>query len=260
MKKVWKITSKKLPEAKVLLNILKSEFLKPKKDAMFLTGTLIAAAAPFLIIIKDKFLAEPPSDIMSWIMSCCLIDFFVLSVMSGFIITNSVQKEYQTGAIINIFGSGVSRAAFIFAKLSVWFLWYAALLACIEIITLCGSCYLYPSQFDADFAKTVVVMFTKFGLLAFVTLIPILWITIVQRKLFYPSVLLSLGLSGILAGGFNISEEAILPACIVPWTAVAPISIYNLNSPYNVIASVSIILCGIAGMCAALYSVYKQEL
>ena len=56
-----------------MLNILKSEILKLKKDAMFYTGTIISILIPVLIIIKDKFLSTTPSEIMDWVMSCCLI-------------------------------------------------------------------------------------------------------------------------------------------------------------------------------------------
>lgn len=242
-----------------MLNILKSEFLKLKKDTMFYTGTIISALVPILAIIKDKFLSTPPDEITEWVMNCCLIDFLVLSALSGFIITNLVQKEYQSGALTNILSSAVSRASFVFAKLAIWFSWYIVLLIYIEIVTVLGSRFLYPAQFDIDFARMVIVMFTKFGLSSFITFIPLLWVTILQRKLFYPAILVAIGFTGILFGGFNISMEMILPASIVPWTAVSLVTIYQIESPYLIIGIISIAITGIIGLLLALRSIYKQD-
>lgn len=242
-----------------MLNILKSEFLKLKKDTMFFTGTIISILIPVFIILKDKFFATPPAQIMDWVMSCCLIDFLILSVLSGFMITNLVQKEYQSGTLVNILSTAVSRASFVFAKLTVWFLWYIVLLACIESITILGGILLYPSQFNAAFAKLILVMFTKFGLLAFLTFIPLLWITILQKKLFYPAVLTAIGLTGLLLGGFNLSAEIILPASIVPWTAVTLVAVYQVERPYMIIGIISIALTGMLGLLLALRSIYRQD-
>lgn len=227
---------------------------------MFLTGTIISILVPVFIIIKDKFMSTPPDEMMDWVMTCCLLDFLILSALSGFIITNLVQKEYQAGTLTNILSTAVSRAFFIFAKLAVWFLWYVILLAYTEIVTVIGSRLIYPSQFNVQFAKIVFVMFTKFGLLTFITLIPLLWITILQKKLFYPAVLAGIGFTGILLGGFTISMDMILPASIVPWTAVSLVAVYQVESPYLVIGLISIALTGIVGLFLALQSIYKQDL
>lgn len=242
-----------------MLNILKSEFLKLKKDSMFFTGTIISLLIPVLLIIKDQFLSVPPSDISEWVMTCCLINFLVLPALSGFIITNLVQKEYQSGTLTNILSAAVSRASFVFAKLAVWFLWYVLLLVYIEIMTVLGGRLLYPAQFSSDAAKMIIAMFTKFGLLTFVTLLPLLWVTILQRKLFYPSILVTIVFTGILVSGFNISAGMILPASIIPWTAVSLTAVYKTESLYTGIGIISIVLTGIGGLFLALRSIYKQD-
>lgn len=242
-----------------MLNILKAEFLKLKKDTMFFTGTIITILVPVFMIFKDKFLSAPPDQIMDWIMTCCLIDFLILSVLSGFIITNLVQKEYQSGTLINILSSTVSRASFVFSKLAVWFLWYVILLAYIELVTVLGSSLIYPGQFHTGIVKMVFVMFTKFGLLTFITLVPLLWVTILQKKLFYPAILTAIGFTGILLGGFNISAEMMMPASFVPWTAVSLVAVYQVESPYIIIGTLSIALTGIVGLGLALRSIYKQD-
>lgn len=243
-----------------MLNILKAEFLKLKKDAMFYTGTLISVFVPIFVILKDTFLSRPPDEMLAWVMNCCLIDFFILSVLSGFIITNLVQKEYQSGTFLNILTSAVSRAAFVLAKLAVWFLWYLVLLAYVEVVTIFGCRLLYPAQFHREFAKTVIIMFTKFGLLSFATFLPLLWVAILQRTLFYPAILVTLGFTGILLGGFQISEKMLLPASIAPWTAVSLAAIHPVECPYRIIGIISIAATGIIGLFLALRSIYRQDL
>ena len=147
----------------------------------------------------------------------------------------------------------------LFVKLAAWFLWYVAILIYIEIVTILGSNILYPTQFNVEFAKLIVAMFTKFGLLTFVTLTPLLWITLLQRKLFYPSILVTLGFTGILLGGFNISMEMMIPASIIPWTAVSLVSVYQVENPYFIIGIISIILTGIFGVFLALRAIHEQD-
>lgn len=242
-----------------MFNTLTSEFLKLKKDYMFFTATAISISIPVFIIIKDRFLSVPPSELTDWIMSCCIVDFLILSALSGFIITNLVQKEYQSGTLTNILSSAVSRASFVFSKLAVWFFWYAIMLFLIEMVTIFGSRMMYPSQFHTSFAKMILMMYTKTGLLAFAASIPLLWIAILQRKLFYPSLLTALGFTGIFLGGFNISLEMILPASIIPWTAVPLVSVYQVRNPYMMIGLISVVLTGITGLLLALRSMYRQE-
>lgn len=43
-----------------LFNVLKSEFLKLKKDTMFYIGTIITMLVPVLVILKDKVISAPP--------------------------------------------------------------------------------------------------------------------------------------------------------------------------------------------------------
>lgn len=203
-----------------MLNILKSEILKLKKDAMFYTGTIISILMPILVILKDEFLSSPPDNLMDWVMTCCLVDFMVLSILSGFIITNSVQKEYQSGALTNILAAAVSRASFLFAKLAVWFVWYVLLLIYMEFVTVIGSSLLYPS---------------------------------------YPAILVTIGFTGILIGGASISMEMILPASMIPWTAVSLVALYQVQSPYCVIGIFSISLTGVIGLLLALREIYQQD-
>lgn len=77
----------------------------------------------------------------------------------------------------------------------------------IEAVTLLGSKFIYPDEFSIDFAKALITMFTKFGLLSFITFVPLLWVTILQKKLFYPSVLVAIAFTGML--GLYLSIRAI---------------------------------------------------
>lgn len=239
--------------------MIKSEVIKLKKEAMFFVGSLITVCTPIFIVLKDFYLSTSPHEILEWIMSCCLINFMVLSVLSGFIITNLIHKEYQSGTIINILTSLASRLTFILSKLMIWGLWYFIMLFMIILITIFGSKIIYPMQFDIYYVKMTVSIFVKFGLLSFISSIPLLWVTIMQKKLFYPSILTAIGFTIILAGGMNISLQMILPACIVPWSAVPIISIYQVSSPYMEIGLTSIILSGLISFFMACLSFNRQD-
>ena len=83
--------------------------------------------------------------------------------------------------------------------------------------------------------------------------------TILQKKLFYPSVLVAIAFTGILLGGFNISLDMIFLASLIPWTAVSLISIYQVESPYIIIGITFITLIGIIGLFLSIQSINKQE-
>lgn len=239
--------------------MIQSEILKLKKDAMFFVGTMLAIITPVLLIIKDSKLATPPNEILPWVMSCCLVNFTVLSILSGLIITNLVQKEYQSCTLTNILISSTSRLAFIFSKLIVWFLWYFIMLIFIGAITVLGGKLIYPAQFNLSFVKSTIELFVRFGLLNFISSIPLLWITILQKKLFYPSILTAIGFTAILVGGISISLEMLLPASFIPWTAVSIIAIYHNGSPCMEIGMVSIILTGLIGLFLSYCSFIRQD-
>lgn len=135
-----------------------------------------------------------------------------------------------------------------------------ALLAYIELVTILCSQFLYPAQFSTGVVKLVIAMFTKFGTLSFVSFLPLLWVTVLQRKLFYLFVLAALGFSAILLGRFNISTEMLPLASHMPWTAVSLVSVYQVEWPYTAIWMVSIALTGIFGVCLTLLAIDEQDL
>lgn len=239
--------------------MIKAELFKLKKDIMFFIGTIIVVAIPILILVKDVYFTTPPKELLNWIMSCCLIDFLILSVISGFIITNLIQREYQAGTLINILTSSVSRAAFVISKLIIWFLWYSTMLAIIIAITVFGSKIIYPTQLNQQYLKIIIELFSKFGILSFFSFIPLLWVSFMQKKLFYPSILTAMGFTAIWVGGMNTSLEMILPACIVPWSAVSIIAMNQIGSPYVQIGLTSIILVGLIGLFLSYLSFNKQD-
>ena len=55
-------------------------------------------------------------------MSVLMLNILALLIVNGFVITSSMQKEYQDRTIWNILTALVSRDRFLAAKLVVWFL------------------------------------------------------------------------------------------------------------------------------------------
>lgn len=243
-----------------MVNLLKSELLKLKKDTMFWVGTLIVILIPILILWKDCFIAVPPSVLTEWILSICMIDFLSLCIISGFIITNLMQQEYRERTIINVMTSSITRLSFLLTKMVVWFVWYMAMVLIMAGLALLGSYLLYLSQLNASQIKFIVIIFTKFGLFSFLAFIPLLWITILQRNRFYPSLLFTMGFTIILIGGANITPQMLLPASLFPWTAVSVITFLGMQNPYFYLGIAMIVFCGIFGLILTYLTFSKQDL
>ena len=63
----------------------------------------------------------------------------VLPIMSGFFITQSMQKEYGEKTIINIVTAPVNRKTFVLSKIAVWFCWCFVVMMVTECLTIVGS-------------------------------------------------------------------------------------------------------------------------
>jgi len=226
---------------------------------MILVGTIIVLVLPIFIIIKDLFLSSPPDTYAEWILGICVVNFISLPIISGFIITCLVQREYQEHTIVNMLTAPVSRNTFVLTKLVIWFIWYLIMLVLVEAIVILGYWIIYPTSFDTDGIKMIIQILTIFGLSNFIASIHLLWITIIQKKLFYPSILGAMGFTVILIAGANTSLEMMMLASIVPWSASSVISIGEPSTLYLIISISSIVISGALGLLLSLYSFMRQD-
>ena len=106
-------------------------------------GTLIIVTIP-LFMIWNRLVIDPQREYMEWLMSVLMLNTLILPIVNGFVITSSMQREYQDRTIRNILTAPVSREKFMAAKLVVWFLWYLISICLSEMIVTAGCYTLFP--------------------------------------------------------------------------------------------------------------------
>lgn len=222
-------------------------------------GTLIIIAIPFFMI-WNRLAIDQQRKYMEWLMSVLMLNTLVLPIVNGFVITSSMQREYQDRTIRNILTAPVSRERFLAAKLVVWFLWYFLSICLSEMIVVAGCYALFSTEFTTGSLRYVLFLFTQNNFFSFIVGIPILWICVKQQAMFYPAMLATLGTAVLQAAGLQVSEELILPACVCPWTAVSISGIVGFSTHYYWICLVSIFLCGLVGFIGVTISFRNQDL
>lgn len=241
-----------------LHNIIEAEFIKLKHNKLIPITCIIAFMLPMLITLKDLFLNAGirKLGLEYWVMSMqTIILFLILPVLSGFIITVLVQREYGERTLINNLTAPVSRTKFICSKLIVWAVWHMVLTIIILLVTCFGGFILFYNGMNILQALHTSTLFLKSGLLIFITLIPLMAIAILQRKLFYPSLILCLFFTVIGVSGSNM--EGIFPF-ILPWSAANILSMMKVQGLYLTTGRISIIFCAIISIFLSIY-IFKEQ-
>lgn len=242
-----------------MLNAFAAELMKAKKNKIFVVGTMTVVLVPILIILKDLFLVPPPREYTDWMISGCMLNGAILPLMSGFIITFLIQREYQEQTIINVLTAPVPRKNFILSKLLVWFLWYVIILFAVVAIYVAGYYVIYPDVFHGDGIQLFIKYFAKNGLFSFIASFPLLWVAIKQKKMFYPAILATIGFDVIQLAGINISIGTLPFASAIPWSAVSIVSMFEVQAQYKVVCMVSILMSGILGLLCSIVAFKKQD-
>lgn len=236
-----------------------SEIMKMRKNRMAWIGSLIVILIPILLILKRIFLDSPEDTGVGWLMTVLMIHALVLPIASGFVITVTVQKEYQEKTIRNILTAPASRNNFVIAKLVVWFLWHLVTFCLAGIVTAAGYYFLFPNEINIVNIQYILYLFTQNSIFSFVSLLPVLWIAVKQQSLFYPAMLVTLGITALQMAGRQVSKDMLLFASICPWTAVAVSGMVDFGTRYFWICSVSTLLCGVVGILGAFVSFRGQD-
>lgn len=258
--KVWKIILKKLQEVWELHNIIAAEFMKIKNNKMVYICTFIAAIMPVLIVIKDLFQITSIQRVGfdAWINSIVtIVLLLVYPVLSGFVITYLIQKEYVNQTIINTLTAPISRITFLLSKVIVWALWHISVTIICLFITY-GGCYIFFQEyFNVDVASKIAALFLKCSILNLVSLLPVLWVTIKQKKVFYPSLLICLLFVIIGVGSMSMPISL---ASILPWSAVMVLCYYKTINIYYIIGIFSLSICGLVSFILTIGSFKYQDL
>jgi len=135
---------------KALLNILANEKMKLKRNKLVITCTLIGILLPLVMIWSDirnsnSLLEE--FTIMQWLSRLILpIQLIVYPVLSGFVITFLIQKEYMERTIINTLTAPANRNKFLLGKFIVWVIWFVFITVLFLLITYGGISLLYGNS------------------------------------------------------------------------------------------------------------------
>ena len=202
-------------------NAFQTEILKLKKNKMTFVGFIITISVPVLLILKSLLIDK---------------------------------------TIINIITAPVDRKNFIFSKIFVWFSWYLITMIIPMCLTILGLFVLYHSQITNQIIFFTIKILFQIGILSFASFIPIVWISIRQRTLFYPSMLCTLIFVLLQSVGSQISEELLPIAIFIPWLAVKISTMLPLNNYYLYICIGSILCLGFLGIILSIQEFKKQDL
>ncbi|MEO2517300.1 ABC transporter permease [Enterococcus avium] len=241
-----------------LLNVISAEWMKLRSNRIFTVCSLLTLLTSAFMVFRDLVIVDnPPESYQMWLPSIYIVVGMVLSIMSGFIITFLMQREYEDRTINNVLTAPTSRWRFLFGKLVIWFIWYLGTLIGVVAIYTIGGWLIYPDTFGLTGTKILVSTLLKYCLLGFVAAIPLLTISVVQRKLFYPTIMVALVFTGIQTFALNIPFKF---ARIIPWSAVVVQSLMELTLKDDLLTLGSIFLTGIVGLVAAYWLFKKQDL
>lgn len=241
-------------------NSFQTELLKLKKNKIALIGFITTISIPILLVLKSLLIDKTQIDYQEWVQTVSMLINILLPIMSGFFITHSVQKEYTEKTIINIITAPVNRTNFVFSKLAVWLCWYLIVMISALILTILGSFILFSSQVTTDTIRFTIQLFSQIGILSFISLLPLLWIAIKQRTLFYPTMLCTLFFVFLQSVGSQVSMELLPIASFTPWLAVQISTMLPVNSPYLYICITSILCVGMVSIFLVIREFKKQDL
>ncbi|WP_249354969.1 ABC transporter permease [Enterococcus hulanensis] len=238
--------------------MISAEWMKLKRNRIFAVCSLLTLFASAFMVFKDLVIVESPiEDYRFWLPTVYLVVGALLSIMSGFIITFLLQREYEDRTINNVLTAPTSRLRFLLGKLAIWLIWYVGTLIGVVIIYTIGGWLIYPDTFGLTGTKSLVTTLLKYCLLAFVAAIPLLTVSVMQRKVFYPTIMIALAFTGIQMFAVNMPYKF---ARIIPWSAVVVQSLAELPFKDDLITLGSIFLTGIIGFVAAYWLFKKQDL
>ena len=241
-------------------NAFQTELLKLRKNKMALIGFASTVSVPILLALKSVLIDKSKIDYQEWLQTVSMLVNIILPIMSGFFITQAMQKESGEKTIINIITAPVNRKNFVLSKIAVWRCWYLAVMILTEGITIVGSLYLFRSQVTITSVYFTVRLLTQIGILSFIAFLPVIWLAVRQRTLFYPTMLCTLLFVLLQSVGSQVSEELLPAASFVPWLAIQISAMLPSDSQYLYICITSILCAGLLGSVLAVREFKRQDL
>lgn len=240
-----------------MLDFIAAELLKLKNNRLVLAATLLALLIPAGMVWQDSGRPDwwlEAIGLESWAQAEVQTSLLIIGpILSGFVLTHMIQLEYSERTIISMLTAPVPRKALLGSKLIVWLLWNAVIALETWIVLAVGSYIVYPDAASAATALWIGSLVGKCTLLSIGLILPVLAVSVWQRKLFYPSLLLVFFLTMLSALTYQTYP-------VLPFMAVN--MLFNSGAPaaYMLTAKISLILWAAAGLGAALASFDRQAL
>lgn len=242
-----------------MLNVLATERMKMRRDKLMLVCTLIAVILPIFMVWYEFYStggAMPDKGVIRWVARYSLMyQLIVYPVLSGLILTFFLHREYGDQTLINTLTAPIGRKKFLLGKIIVWAVWHIMITVIFLVIMCISICVFYGNTYLSDDLTGIVALVMKSGLLNLGTLTPVIWVAVLQKKTFYPSLVCTMVFAGI---GFMGLYGPKLLGNIVPWIAVVFINVGIEVKPG--LAYTSIALCSIFGLFMAMHSFRRQDL
>ena len=243
-----------------MLNILASEKLKLKHNKLLLICFSIGLLTLIFSIVTDIYYLNNgglTKTFYEWYSSSILLfQLIIFPILSGLVITFLINKEYSDNTILNNLTAPTNRVHFILAKIIVWFIWHILLTISFIIILCLGLNILYGSQLLFNNIYDVFILSLKISIFNFLTLIPVTYIAVLQKKKFFYSLIFCFTITGIGFAGLYWPE---LLGKVIPWSAVSLICV-STNSTLGIIPYLSILFCAIIGLILTIFTFKHQEL
>lgn len=244
-----------------MLNIIQAEWMKTRHNRLFQISAALCLLFPALMALKDWKLNQAHAfgmDAQAWqSMTQDMGLTILLNVLSGLILTLSFQREYTERTIISQLTCPITRTRFLAGKLTVWAVWHMLLTLLLWLSTQLGVLLLYPGTISWTWLLHGALPFLAHGALVFLTLLPLAAAAVLQKGVFYPSLLLCLAFTGI--SSMSAVLLGILPF-VLPWSAARLLGTMPLAGTYLAISAASVSCCACVGLLLSLIGFRRQNL
>ena len=241
-----------------MLNILANEHLKLRRSKLLAVCSFIALTLPIFMIIVDFLDRGSIVTKLSgneWVLRMVIpIQVLIYPILSGFVCTFLIQREYAEKTLINTMTAPTSREKFLLGKFLIWSCWVIVITFGFLGIIFMGFNLLYSEKLFQESIWQITEIVLKTGLLSLLSMTPILIVSVLQKNVFYPSLLFSCFVSGIGFSGLYWPETL---RNMIPWSAVTSLTILNTQSlvPY-----ISILISTMIGLLFGLHCFKTQDL
>lgn len=229
-----------------MLSSFKSEIYKLKKNKIIPFFGILIFLSVFIIMINSTYAVEnnllTPIEWSGRIQS--IVIRFLIPIFSGIIFTLSIQNEYQDSALLNHLTTTCTRTEFIIGKLVIWLTIYMLMV----IIAIIGAIINYNILYHASYLFQDIMMIVSMqmvsGFAGFLVLLPLLPVAIIQRKIFYPTILITFVFALVEFMGSTPMFQAEIFR-FIPWTAASIISTYGVDYRTMLPCLISICVCAV---------------